>query len=132
MSDITTEKYKLLSLADLGDTNTSVVECIRKSIELDEPTTYSIKLVLSELIINGFIHGNHETKEIHLDVTVDPDASTVEFVVDDGGEGFDVVHSVKEPNVNSEQGRGLILVRAFSHDVTYNNIGNKVKATIRI
>ena len=132
MRNLTTEKYKLLSLDDLGKTNTSVVECVGRLIELDEPTTYSIKLVLSELVINGFIHGNNKTNEINLEVTVDPDESIVELLIDDGGEGFDVEHSVKEPNVDSEQGRGLILVRAFSHDVVYNNIGNKVKATIRI
>ena len=130
MSYLTTEKYKLLSLADLGKTNTSVVECISTLIDIDEPTTYSIKLVLSELIINGFIHG--KAKKIDLEVTVNSKDSIVEFIVDDGGRGFDVEHSVKKPNVDSEQGRGIILVRAFSHDVVYNNIGNKVKATIRI
>ncbi len=130
MSSLTTEKYKLRSLSDLGKTNASVVECISKSINLDEPTTYSIKLVLSELIINGFIHG--KTEEINLDVIINPQKSTVELIIDDGGTGFDVEHSVKEPNVESEQGRGLILVRAFSNDVVYNNIGNKVKATIRL
>lgn len=130
MSNLTTEKYKLKSLADLGKTNTSVVKYIEKSIELDEPTTYSVKLVLSELIINGFIHGR--TKEMNLDVTVDKESSTIEILIDDGGQGFDVVNSIKEPNVESEQGRGLILVRAFSSDVSYNNIGNKVKATIKI
>jgi len=130
VSSLTTEKYKLRSLSDLGKTNASVVECISKSINLDEPTTYSIKLVLSELIINGFIHG--KTEEINLDVIINPQKSTVELIIDDGGTGFDVEHSVKEPNVESEQGRGLILVRAFSNDVVYNNIGNKVKATIRL
>ena len=130
MSSLTTEKYKLLSLADLGKTNASVVECVSKLVEIDEPAKYSIRLVLSELIINSFIHG--KTEEINLDVTIDPDEAVLEILIDDGGEGFDVEHSVKEPNIESEQGRGLILVRAFSNDVVYNNVGNKVKATIRL
>lgn len=130
MSNLTTEKYKLLSLADLGKTNTGVVEHVEKHIELDEPTKYSIKLVLSELIINGFIHGKAES--LNLSITVDPQLSVLEILIEDGGDGFDVEHSVMEPNVESEQGRGLILVRAFSHDVVYNNVGNKVKATIQI
>lgn len=130
MSNLTTEKYRLLSLSDLGKTNSSVVDYVSGLIELDEPTVYSIKLVLSELIINGFIHG--KTTEINLDVSVDTKDKRIELLIDDGGSGFDVEHSVKEPNVESEQGRGLILVRAFSNDVTYNNVGNKVKATIRL
>lgn len=130
MSNLTTEKYRLLSLADLGKTNSSVVDYVGRLIELDEPTVYSIKLVLSELIINGFIHG--KTKEINLDVSVDAKEKLIELLIDDGGSGFDVNQSVKEPNVESEQGRGLILVRAFSNDVTYNNVGNKVKASIRL
>ena len=130
MSSLTTKTYKLLSLADLGKTNADVVECVSGMVELDEPTKYSIKLVLSELIINSFIHG--KTEEINLDVLIDPDKEVVEVLIDDGGKGFDVEHSVKEPNVESEQGRGLILVRAFSNDVTYNTVGNKVKATIKL
>ena len=130
MSNLTTEKYRLLSLADLGKTNSSVVEYVSGLIELEEPTVYSIKLVLSELIINGFIHG--KTEEINLEVGVNTKDKTIEFLVYDGGSGFDVAHSVKEPNVDSEQGRGLILVRAFSNDVVYNNVGNKVKAIIRL
>ena len=63
---------------------------------------------------------------------VDSDDSLVELLIDDGGNGFDFENSIKEPNVESEQGRGLILVRAFSSDVFYNNVGNKVKATIRM
>lgn len=132
MNNITTEKYKLLSLADLGKTKNSVVESVGKSFDLDEPTEYIIKLVLSELIINGFIHGNHQTREIDLEVIINIDESTLELIIDDGGDGFDVAHSVHEPNVESEQGRGLILVRAFSHNVVYNNIGNRVSATITI
>jgi len=130
VSSLTTKKYKLLSLADLGKTNADVVECVSEMIELDDPTKYSIKLVLSELIINSFIHG--KTEEINLDVTINADEAVIEILIDDGGKGFDVEHSVKEPNVESEQGRGLILVRAFSNDVVYNNVGNKVKATIRL
>ena len=130
MSGLTTKKYKLLSLADLGKTNVSVVECVGRLIELDEPKKYSLKLVLSELVINGFIHG--KAKEINLEMIVDSDDSLVELLIDDGGNGFDFENSIKEPNVESEQGRGLILVRAFSSDVFYNNVGNKVKATIRM
>lgn len=132
VSNLATKKYKLLSLGDLGKTNTSVVEFVSEFIELDEPTTYSIKLVLSELVINGFIHGNHHTKDIKVELSVDAKESTVELVVDDSGDGFDAEHSVRELNVESEQGRGLILVHAFSNNVTYNNIGNKVVAKIQI
>lgn len=130
MSNLTTEKYRLLSLADLGKTNSSVVEFVSRFIELDEPTVYSVKLVLSELIINGFIHGR--TEEINLDVSVRTKDKIIELLIDDGGSGFDVTGSIKEPNVESEQGRGLILVRAFSNDIVYNSVGNKVKATIQL
>jgi len=130
VSELTIKKYKLESLSDLGKTNTSIIDCINSMVETDEPTRYTVKLVLSELIINGFIHGKAE--ELNLEIAIDAENSILEITVEDGGEGFDVVHSVKEPNVDSEQGRGLILVRAFSHDVVYNNVGNKVKATVTL
>jgi len=130
VSELTIKKYKLESLADLGKTNTSIIECINSMVETDEPTRYTVKLILSELIINGFIHGKAE--ELNLEIAIDAENSILEITIEDGGAGFDVVHSVREPNVDSEQGRGLILVRAFSHDVVYNNIGNKVKATVTL
>ena len=56
-------------------------------------------------------------EELNLEIAIDAENSILEITIEDGGAGFDVVHSVREPNVDSEQGRGLILVRAFSHDV---------------
>ena len=69
MSELTIKKYKLESLADLGKTNTSIIECINSMVETDEPTRYTVKLILSELIINGFIHGKAE--ELNLEIAID-------------------------------------------------------------
>lgn len=132
MSNSTIKNYTLNSLADLGKTNTSVVKLVSRYFQLEDHVIYNIKLVISELIINGFIHGNKQNNMLELELTIDKEASTIVIIVDDGGQGFDTVDSIHKPDVESEQGRGLILVRAFTKSIIYNNIGNKVKVTIQI
>ncbi len=50
--------YNLESLDDLGKVNNDVVDSICTHVSLDDKLLYNVKLVISELVINGFVHGN--------------------------------------------------------------------------
>lgn len=123
--------YTLESLEDLGKVNNDVIKNICDYLCLDDKTEYNIKLVISELVINGFIHGKNSDSNLQLSVTLSEDKA-LSITVDDGGIGFDAEHRKDVTSVDSERGRGLILVRAFTTRMIYNNSGNKVKVVIHL
>jgi anti-sigma regulatory factor (Ser/Thr protein kinase) len=54
--------------------------------------------------------------------------------ITDEGDGFDPAE-VDDPthprNIDKPHGRGLILIRAFMDEVTFNDVGNEVQLTKR-
>ncbi|NUQ65427.1 MAG: response regulator [Pirellulales bacterium] len=66
-------------------------------------------------------------RRISLDVSITP--MEARFVVRDEGPGFDVAASLghdREDTVVGSGGRGLLLMRSFMDEVTYNDRGNQV------
>lgn len=93
---------------------------------------FALRLGLDEAIQNAHVHGNQSDgrKRIRIAWEVAPDATTV--VVEDEGSGFDpsvVADPTGSENLMRSGGRGLFLMRAYLHDVAYNNRGNTVRLT---
>lgn len=107
----------------------------------DEENQYRIHLVLSELIANGFVHGNHmlRGKKVHVWLKIIlPD--TIKLLVIDEGNGFNLITRIKYLDNDStcpidrvlENGRGIQLVSSFCEQIRYNKKGNKVIAVITL
>jgi CheY-like chemotaxis protein/anti-sigma regulatory factor (Ser/Thr protein kinase) len=123
----------------------------------DESMRTQIGMVLMEAVSNGMIHGNLEIDsalrrsdpgafydlvearrgqppyaERRLRCTVKQSAASVEYTVRDEGPGFDPA-TLPDPNAAENllevSGRGLLLIRTFMDEVTFNDRGNRITMT---
>jgi len=113
-----------------------------------------VGVALEESLLNAIIHGNLEVssklrdlddgsyeklialrvgkspyKDRRVEVVAQFSAEQVEFVIRDEGPGFDV-SQLPDPtdpeNVARAHGRGVLLMRTFMDEVSYNETGNQV------
>jgi serine/threonine-protein kinase RsbW len=92
--------------------------------------TFAVRLAFEEAVANGVTHGNNgdPTKTVTVNLVVDE--ARVQITVCDEGPGFDYSH-VDDPradrNILKESGRGVMLIRCFMDDISYNGPGNCVR-----
>jgi sigma-B regulation protein RsbU (phosphoserine phosphatase) len=104
----------------------SVLETLHGFEGLKDPVT--LRLCLEELLHNAMEHGNRcdESKKVYITVKAEPQKVVIR--VRDEGEGFDlkVLGELKvgEP-VLSERGRGLLIVRYYADELSFNREGNE-------
>jgi CheY-like chemotaxis protein len=120
----------------------------------DETTAIRVGVALEEALANALYHGNldigsdlrrhdpaayrrladqrrhqapYRQRRIHLYATLRP--AEVVYVIRDEGRGFDT-SQVPDPadpaNLEKAGGRGLVLIRTFMDEVTFNQAGNQV------
>jgi phosphoserine phosphatase RsbU/P len=104
----------------------SVLEILQGFEGLNDPIT--LRLCLEELLHNAMEHGNRcdLSKKVYITVKAEPQRAVIR--VRDEGEGFDVgnaMESVEHPDILSERGRGLTIVRHFAGDLRFNREGNE-------
>ena len=127
-----------------------VIEQVSKEKGIDKSI---IVAALEEAMLNGMYHGNlgvsselkqqgtafHDTVERRrtqapyagrkLHVRSQLTADRVTYTIRDEGAGFDV-SSLPDPtdpaNLEKPSGRGLLLIRCFMDEVTYNATGNEI------
>jgi CheY-like chemotaxis protein len=119
-----------------------------------------IGVALEEALLNGLIHGNLEVssdlraavdnsferqiaerrvaspfRERRLHVSARMTRAAAVFTVRDEGPGFDLC-TLPDPtdptNLERPSGRGILLIRTFMDEVTYNEKGNEVRMVKRI
>ncbi len=91
---------------------------------------FAIRLGLEEALSNAYKHGNKcdPKKTISVKWLIDKDKTII--WVKDCGNGFDP-QAVPDPrengNIEKPSGRGLLLIRAYMSEVSFNEQGNEVK-----
>lgn len=99
-----------------------------------EAEVFAIKLALEEGFINAIKHGNKFDSEKIVRVAHKIDEKQAVFTIADDGGGF-VPSTVPDPttdeNLERPCGRGLMLMRAYMDEVSYNDVGNKVRLVKR-
>lgn len=120
----------------------------------DEPSLFQISTALTEALTNAIDHGNLELdsvlresgdgayrragversqqspyrdRRVRVSVALTPDDVT--FVVRDEGAGFDPseLPDPRDPaNLLKASGRGIMLIRTFMDEVTFNDVGNEI------
>lgn len=105
----------------------SVLETLHGFEGLKDPIT--LRLCLEELLHNAMEHGNRcdVSKKVYITVKAEPTRATIR--VRDEGEGFDLKRMTEagavEPEVLSERGRGLLIVRHYADELRFNREGNE-------
>jgi len=88
-------------------------------------------LVIREALINAITHGNRcdEKKMVKVNVSYQPEQ--IEIDVTDEGDGFLWEDIMKRENDDTiDHGRGLQIMKIYSHHLQYNTKGNQVKLTL--
>jgi len=90
---------------------------------------FGVRLSMEEAMVNAIRHGNqsHSHKRVHIVCKLNKDRIFVQIT--DEGEGFvpeDIPDPTLEENLDSPNGRGLMLMRNFMTRVEYNTAGNRV------
>jgi len=100
-----------------------------ESFDFSEGALFAIKLALEEALANAVKHGNagDPNKRVHVEFEVNEERLRVS--IRDEGPGFDPEH-VPDPtldeNLAKPNGRGVMLIRAYMDEVSYNENGNCV------
>lgn len=92
--------------------------------DLNDKVIFNTKLILSELIINGVIHGNHKDTSKYLYINVYIKNNCIIIEVSDEGHGIVYKHKSFGEYDYDSSGRGLMLVEGLSDK--FKVCGNKV------
>ena len=107
---------------------TAILSRLEK-LNYGERTIFAVRLAVEEAVINAMKHGNHMDKAKNVVVCFSVDEKEARISVADEGEGFDpslVPDPTLDENLEVPHGRGLVLMRAYMDEVTFNQKGNQV------
>ena len=102
------------------------------ALKVSEQEVFSVRLALEEALVNAIKHGNQmdRSKKVRVSYRSLPDR--LEIHITDDGTGFDP-EDVPDPtaveNLERPCGRGLMLMRHYMTEVSYNTRGNSVRMT---
>lgn len=118
------------NLDDVKAKTNLVLEKLKETIK-DEDIIFDIKTILTELIVNGVVHGNlmDQSKMVYLDITLENDDLVI--CVKDEGQGFEYCLDSYNVFDMKSSGRGLIMVNGLSDEFSINNNEVFVRKCIR-
>lgn len=91
---------------------------------------YEVRLIITEIIANAYLHGNRCVADKRIRIRWAIDEKGFRLRVKDEGEGFDHARlpDPRDPeNLGKDHGRGLFLVRLMSNAVIFHGAGNDVE-----
>lgn len=123
-------RCQIASIAQMGEVIKGLVQYAEMKVSLTEESSYYLRLVLSELITNGFKHGC-ANKVVRVEVGVR--CGALEISVEDSGRGIGDRTSVGlVPDATAESGRGLAIVKGLCSSLDFNETGNRVTARLAV
>ena len=99
-----------------------------------EAAQFAIKLALEEGLNNAIKHGNGYDPDKNVRVEFDVNGDRAIIVITDEGRGFTpdaVPDPTADENLERPCGRGLMLMRAYMDEVSFNDQGNQVRMVKR-
>lgn len=94
-----------------------------------EREVFGIRMAMEEAIVNAIRHGNQCSPEKSVDVKIAVDGQEFNATITDQGAGFnpnEVPDPTDDENLERDCGRGLVLIKNYADEVTYNQTGNSV------
>lgn len=106
-----------------------LIDDVCQKIGVHEDVYGNVLIAVTEAVNNAILHGNKESSELLVDVSVFDESKEFMFQVKDFGDGFDHVN-LPDPtapeNIEKENGRGVFLMRNLADEIIYNERGNEV------
>ncbi len=97
---------------------------IAKEARFTEDESYTVAIVLTELVNNAIIHGNKQDPEKNVTIHADIFGDRVRISVRDEGEGFYVEkldNPTKPENIWKDSGRGIFIARNLVNNIEFAN-----------
>lgn len=120
--------YKNRIFGDINDITEVVSEILLHiSDSISENTCFDIRLILNELLINSYEHGNKGCSDKAIDLYFNINPKTIKIIVEDEGTGIVIKEPCKDHLLLTD-GRGLKIVSALVDEIDINK--NRVKCVI--
>lgn len=90
---------------------------------------FAIRLALEEALANAIKHGNQCDPDKQVTLECEASENQIAITVTDEGPGFqpdELPDPTSEENLEKPFGRGVMLMRAYMSDVSFNDSGNMV------
>lgn len=110
----------------------SQIEAVLLRFQYDDHDIFGIKLALEEALVNAIKHGNQMDRSKKVWIAYRIHRERVEIQISDEGVGFkpeDVPDPTAPENLERPCGRGVMLMRHYMTEVSYNERGNHVSMT---
>jgi CheY-like chemotaxis protein len=107
-------------------------ECQWRGID-NENLLNNISVCIDETLTNALTHGNEGNPEKTIAITLQFDTEKFTFTIQDEGNGFDVKEfdrQIKQNAIDIPNKRGLFIVEYLADEISFNDKGNEVTATI--
>lgn len=106
------------------------IVCLAEKAGYSKEASFAIRLAIEEAIVNAHKHGNQNDTRKTITVSYEVGAQRIVVRIRDEGTGFDPEH-IPDPTAPERlplpNGRGIMLMRAYLDQVTYNEQGNEVQ-----
>jgi len=107
-------------------------ECQWRGID-NENLLNNISVCIDETLTNALTHGNQGNPDKTIAITLQFDTEKFTFTIQDEGNGFDVKEfdrQLKQNAIDIPNKRGLFIVEYLADEISFNDKGNEVTATI--
>lgn len=106
---ISSDLYKVKNIID------EIIDEVNRVI-CDDNIIFDVKLILSELVVNGVIHGNKHNESKIVDICLRIQDELIRIEVTDEGKGIDYNIDEYDPMDLKVGGRGLVIVDGLSDE----------------
>ncbi|NLX14423.1 MAG: ATP-binding protein [Phycisphaerales bacterium] len=92
--------------------------------------SFAIRLALEEAMVNAHKHGNRGNPDKKIIISYDVTPQRIVVRIRDEGPGFDprrIPDPTQPERIPLPNGRGIMLMRAYLDEVTYNEQGNEIQ-----
>ncbi|MDD5091304.1 MAG: ATP-binding protein [Candidatus Wallbacteria bacterium] len=114
-------------VAEINSLYLKIIEIDSGESEFLSSFGFGLSLAIDEALKNAIEHGNksEEKKLVKMEYYIDADK--IQIKVKDQGDGFDYNSYLNASSApEAEAGRGLLLIRNFMDEVTWNDPGNEI------
>lgn len=133
MATATSVKLVLSSQVKLIDLVHAAAQTVAEKVGFGEDDALNIGLAVREAAINAIVHGNRQDPEKKVDVSIESNSTVLTVRIRDHGGGFDPVQMpdpTRNDNLLATSGRGLLMMRAFVDEVSFERRDDGMQVTL--